>query len=434
MNKVKKINILKLKYLHTALIAGFLAMCVVIGVVIHARISIEDELYITKEHQSKIQRKFTESILSQEEVLGKLYSEDYKYNIYMGDLHLSVGDFAEAEAYYQHAIYLAPDITYDHYLKLIILYLRTNQVPKAEELENSVVDKSTQKLIKFKCKSNILLGDYYYQIGDGNLSNKKYKLADYYFDKLYVRKVKSREYIQKGILASYVQIADKFVQEKNYAEAYRFLKRAELIDSDNLIIKYKLALVLSYIDPEKSIDYFDILKKNKPQMVSFYLYYETLMRAAEIAKVRGELPESKLYTYKASSVKRFYENNIVNSEVIYLDFLHSKVQISAKSDKFILKYRLTNITTHNLSNVKMDVIFFNSGHPMATFTKTVFDKEIYLRPNETSPVININFNAPVHFKKNAYENISYEIYLYSNEKYKTLMYTGDFGNSLVTEF
>lgn len=433
MINLRKINLTKTKYLHTILIAAALSCMVVVAIVVHARMSIEDELYITNEHQSKMQRKFTESILSQEDVLGKLYSEDYKYNIYMGDLHLSVGDFAEAEAYYQQAIYLAPDATYDHYLKLMILYLRTHQIEKAEQLENSVVDKNSQKLIKFKCRANILLGDYYYQIKNGTLSNKKYKLAEYYFDKLNVRKVKSREYIKNGVLASFVQIADKYVDEQNYLEAYRFLKRAETVAPENLTIKYKLALVLSYIDPMKSIDYFDIIKKNKPQMVSFYLYYETLMRAAEICRVRGELPESKLYAYKAGSIKNFYENNIVNAEVIFLDFLHSKVLTSKKSDKFVLKYRLTNITTHNLSNVKMDVIFYNDGHPMATFTKTVFTKDIYLRPNETSPIININFNAPLHFKKNVYENISYEIYLYSNEKYKTLMYKGDFGESLVAE-
>lgn len=433
MNKFKFINKLtNTKYLNSFFAAIFVAALVVTFLSIDARMSIEDELYTTKEQQSKIQRKFTESILSQEHVLGRLYSDDYKYNIYMGNLHLSVGEYPEAEIYYKHAITLAPDATYEHYLKLLILYLNTNQPEKAEQIEHSAVDKNEQRLIKFKCKANMLLGDYYFKNNDGITANKKYRMADYYFDKLDLRKVKDRTYIQQAILASYVQIADKYVKEENYREAYRSLIRAEKIDYSNLTVKYKLALVLSYINPIKAIEYYDIIKKQEPQMLSFYLYYETLMRAAEICEIRGDKPSAKLYTYKASSAKNFYENNIINSDVIYLDFLISKIEPSKKFDRFILKYRLTNITTYILSNVKMDIIFYHKDEPLAQFTKTVFNKENYLRPNETSPIININFDAPKHYKKNVYEDINFEIYLYSNDKYKCLMYKGDFSKSLIT--
>lgn len=434
MNKFKFISKLThTKYLNSFFSAIFVAVLVVIFLSIQARMSIEDELYTTKDQQSKLQRKFTESILSQEHVLGRLYSDDYKYNIYMGNLHLSVGEYPEAEVYYKHAIALAPDATYEHYLKLLILYLNTDQPLKAEQIENSIVDKNEQRLIKFKCKANLLLGNYYFQHDNGTSANKKYKMAEYYFNKQDIRKVKDRTLIQNAIVASYVKIADQYVKEENYKEAYRNLIRAEKIAPANLTVKYKIALVLSYINPMKSIEYFDFIKKQEPQMLSFYLYYETLMRAAEICEVRGDKPFAKLYMYKASSTKNFYENNIINSEVIYLDFLHSKITTSKKSDKFTLKYRLTNVTTHILNNVKMDVIFYYKDEPMAKFTKTVYDKENFLRPNETSPIININYDAPKHYKKNIYEDINFEIYLYSNEKYKRLMYKGDFAQSLVTE-
>ena len=435
MNKPKKEKQenIKLSYFKAFLVGALIAALAVLTMSIYVRISIEEDLYLTKEQQNKVERKFTESILSQEDILNKLYSDDYKFNIYMGNLHMSVGEFPEAETYYKNATYLAPDATYEHYLRLIVLYLRTDRPEKAEEIEQSVVDKNSQRLIKFKCRANLYLADYYYHKNNGKASNKKYKLASYYFDKLNIRKVKSREYIEKGLLASYVQIADEYVENKNYLEAYRYLKRAESIDFDNLTVKYKLALVLSYINPMMSIEYYDLIKKHKPQMLSFYLYYEALMRAAEISNVRGDYPSGKLYAYKAGSIKNFYENNIVNPEVIRLDFLHSKIQTSKVFDKFTIKFRLSNITTHILDNVKVDIIFYRKDKPLAKFTKTILDKEKPLRPNETTPIITVNYDTPEHLKRNVYEEVYFEIYLYSNEKYKSLMYKGDFAQSLMTE-
>ena len=438
MNKfklqLKKIDFTKIKYFNTFFVAFLLALAVVITASIHARMSIDDELYITKESQSKLKRKFTESILSQEEALGKIYSDDYKYNIYIAGLNQSIGNFEKAEFYYKRAIYLAPMATYEHYLKLIALYLEYDKPQKAEEIESTVDDKSDQKLIKFKCNANILLGDYYYKHNEAKLANKKYTSANFYFNKLKRRVVRVREYIENGLLASNTKIADGFVKEQNYLEAYRYLKKAEKNAPDSILIKYKLALVLSHINPMKAIEYFDYIKVREPQNISFYLYYETLMRAAEISKIRGNMPEAKLYTYKASSAKSFYENNVVNPDVINFDFIHSKIQTSKKSDKFSLKFRVTNATSQNIYNLQMDTIFLMNGKPVAKFNQTLYDKDKMLHVGETSPVININYNAPQHYKKIEYPKVSFEIYLYKNPKYKYLFHKGDFSGSLVTEF
>jgi len=432
--KFKKPDFSRIKYLNTFMVAFFLALAVVVTASIHARMSIDDELYITKESQSKLKRKFTESILSQEEALGKIYSDDYKYNIYIAGLNQSIGNFEKAEFYYQRAIHLAPMATYEHYLKLIALYLEYEKPEKAEAIESSVDDKNDQKLIKFKCNANILMGDYYYRHLQPKLANKKYASANFYFDKLNRRVVKIREYIENGLLASNVKIADGYVNDKDFLEAYRYLKKAEKISPESILIKYKLALVLSHINPMKAVEYFDYIKGREPQKISFYLYYETLMRAAEICTIRKNMPEAKLYTYKASSVKNFYENNIINSDVIDFDFIHSKVQTSKKNDKFSLKFRVTNRTSKSIYNLQMDVIFLMNGKPVAKFNQTLYDKDKMLHVGETSPVININYVAPQHYKKVEYPNVSYEIYLYKNPKYKSLMYKGDYSKSLVTEF
>ena len=78
MINLKKFDIFKIKYFTTFFTAFCLAVVVVTGIIINARLSIEDQLYITKEHKSEFYKKFTASILSQQEFLEKMYSDDYK--------------------------------------------------------------------------------------------------------------------------------------------------------------------------------------------------------------------------------------------------------------------------------------------------------------------------------------------------------------------
>ena len=157
------------------------------------------------------------------------------------------------------------------------------------------------------------------------------------------------------------------------------------------------------------------------------------MRAADIARGRGDLPTSKLYTYKAASIKNFYQNNIINNDNVEFDFLQSKIQTSKKADKFILRFRVKNISNFNINNMKIDILIFRKGKLSASYTQTLFEKNP-LHINETSPIINVVHTGSKHYKKIAYPDISFEIYIYKNEKYKTLVYKGDFGSSLVTEY
>lgn len=391
-------------------------------------------MYLTREGKSKIKQKFTEQILSKEELLSKLYANNYRYNIYMGDLNKSVNHFERAEMFYKQAIKLAPFATFEHYLKLIDLYLKMDLPKKAEEVLYSIENTSDQYQIKFKCDAHILIADYYYKKNQPELALYNFEQSNFYFDKLLKRVVKVREYIDNGVLSSLVKIADNFVDKKDYYSAYKYLRKAEANSPNNMIVKYKLALVLSHVDPIQAIKYFDHVKIYKPQMISFYLYYETLMRAADISTKKGEHPEAKLYTYKAGSVKNFYTNNIVNSDIIDFNFVQAKIKTGEKSDTFTLKFRMKNIATYNLSNVKTDIIFLKSGKRWAKFNQTLFGGKNTLKPGQTSPIITVNFDAAAHYKKDTYENVEYEIYVYKNDKYKTLIHKGDFSKAHVTEF
>ena len=375
----KKVDLSKTKYVQTFLVAIFCSFLVVVIASIYARMSIDDRLYVTKESQSKVRKKIAESILSQGDLLEKIYSDDYRFNMYIAGLNQSVGDFLKAEYYYKRAVELVPDGIYDPHLRLIALYLEYKKPEKAEDVLADVIDKNSQKLFKFKCNANILLGDYYYKNNIPKMSVRKYNLANFYFDKMKRRVVKIREYIENGILASNVKIADNYVAENNYIEAYKHLKVAERYNPADMLIKYKIALVLSHIKPQRAIKYFDIIKTREPQLVSFNLYYETLMRAAEIATMNNKMAEAKLYNYKAGSVKTFYENNIVNSEVLLFDFLQAKIQPAKKSDKFSLKFRMANISHLPQSDINMEVHFYNKTNRVASFHRVLFPEKERLK-------------------------------------------------------
>ena len=105
MNKFKFISKLThTKYLNSFFSAIFVAVLVVIFLSIQARMSIEDELYTTKDQQSKLQRKFTESILSQEHVLGRLYSDDYKYMAFSNGCNSPIEAMKRYKNYILHEI------------------------------------------------------------------------------------------------------------------------------------------------------------------------------------------------------------------------------------------------------------------------------------------------------------------------------------------
>ena len=62
------------------------------------------------------------------------------------------------------------------------------------------------------------------------------------------------------------------VQSGLNTEALRYLKKAEKIVPDNMNIKYKLAIILSDLAPEESIEYIEKLLEIEPQNIDYNLY------------------------------------------------------------------------------------------------------------------------------------------------------------------
>ena len=205
------------------------------------------------------------------------------------------------------------------------------------------------------------------------------------------------------------------------SEAVRFLKKAEKYDSNNFTIRYKLAIVLSDLDPEKSVEYFEPLLDEIPQDIDYGVYNSALMKAANIADLDGRTTKAKYYRYKIHSVDLF-----VNRKVIYKNDIETNLN-SFSVRKVLFKYPLKaqyqflNVSNSDIINLKGDFVLCENNKPIETVTMTIANKTkpLYsgtLQPNE----VDIKFKKEIFTKKDL-NNYTIKIYLYKDKKFKTLV-------------
>ena len=83
-------------------------------------------------------------------------------------------------------------------------------------------------------------------------------------------------------------------------------------------------------------------------------------------------------------------------------------------------YEFLNISNTDIINLKADFVLTFKGKDIETITKTIANKNKPLFCNAVEPnIIDIKFNKKI-FTKKELENYTVKIYLYKDEKYKTL--------------
>jgi tetratricopeptide (TPR) repeat protein len=121
-------------------------------------------------------------------------------------LYETVADYKNAEMAYRFAIEKAKIGYYKPYYKLICVLLAQDRIDEAEDVLNSIKDLTDLDLIKFKTRSNIVLGDKYYSIGKFISSAKAYERANFYYSKLTKNDKKVVEAIKNRIINSLMDI------------------------------------------------------------------------------------------------------------------------------------------------------------------------------------------------------------------------------------
>lgn len=418
--KKSKTQIIK-EYLSTFLCSLCMAIIITTSLAIHARNEIIQDVFANNNEQSLMDRKVALKIIAETDLLEGLSNKSYSVCLHAGEICEVAGNYADAQKAYELAIHKAKPRFYKPYYKLICVLVAQEKFDKANAVLNNIDDITNKNLIKFKTRSYITIGDKYYSIGKFLSAAKSYENAKFYYDKFSKKDSVIEDSIKRRIINSYVQVADIMVKSGLNTDATRFLKKAEIYAPNDFKIRYKLAIILSDSDPEKSVEYFESLLKEIPQEIDYGVYNTALMKSANIADLDGRTTQAKYYRYKIRSIDMF-----VNRKVVYKNDIETTLKsFSIKKVLFtyplVATYQFLNASNSDIINLKGDFVLCINDKPIETITKTVSDKRKPLLSGAMdSNEVDLKFQKKI-FTKKELENYTIKIYLYKDDKYKTLV-------------
>lgn len=412
---------LLIEYSRTVLCSLLTAAFITFCLSIHARNEMIKDISSIAEEQSKIDRNTAIEIITQSNLLKDLKNKTYSVCMHAGEIYESAGDYKDAQRAYELAIEKAKPKVYRPYYRLITVLVAQEKFKDAISVLDNIKDFSDKGLIKFKTRSYLTIGDKYYSIGKFLSAAKMYENAEFYYNKFSKKDKVIVNSIENRIINSYLNTADIMVKTGYNSEAVRFLKKAEKYSADNYNIRYKLAIVLSDLDPEESVKYFESLLEEVPQNIDYGAFGRALMKAANIADLDNRPTQAKYYRYRIHSIDMFINRKVLYKNDIETSLISFSVRKSLFKYPLIATYQFLNISNNDIINLKGDFVLCINNKPIETITKVVANKDNALLSNTyEGNVIRVKFKKSILTKKEL-ENYTIKIYLYKDEKYKTLV-------------
>lgn len=409
------------EYVRTVLISIGIAIVITTSLTIHARNEMIKDVFASAQRQKTLDRRVALEIITQTNLLEGLGGKNYAVCMHAGEIYEIAEDYLDAEKAYRLAIEKAKPNVYTPYAKLIYVLAAQGKFDEAENVLNSIKDFTDKKLIKFKTRAYLTIGDKYYSIGKFLSAAKMYEKAAFYYNKFSKKDSVVDKSITDRIINSYMQVADIMVKTGLNSDAVRFLKKAEKYAPNDNQIKYKLAIVLSDSNPEESIEYLEELLEKIPQDIDYGVYNRALMKAANIADLDGRTTKAKYYRYKIHSIDLFLNRKVVYRNDIEVSLNSFSIKKTLFKYPLKAKYHFINVSNADIINLKGDFVLCLKGKPIETITKTIADKDSPMFVNPTDPnEVSICFKKKIYTKKEL-ENYTIKIYIYKDEKYKTLV-------------
>lgn len=407
------------EYLRTILFSILFAVVITSSLAIHARNEMIKDLYNQANVQKTIDKTHAQELVAKADAIVDLETKKYSVCLHTGEIYEMAGEYEKAQHAYELAVAKAKSGVYKPYYKLICVLVAQEKFDLAFAILDNIQDAENKALIKFKTRSYIVIGDKYYSIGKFLSAAKSYEKAEYYYNMFSKKDKVVEKAIKTRILNSYLNASDVLVKAGLNSDAVRFLKKAKKYDPKNTIITYKLAVIYSDLDPEKSVEYLEMLLDVAPQTVDYNIYGRALMKAAHIAELDGRPTKAKYYRYKIHSIDLFINRKVVyqnDIEPIVVSFI-----IKKKFFKYPLNvdFKFKNISNNDIVNLYADFVLTVKGKPVETVSMQISgkDKPLFSNGGETD-VIPVKFNKTV-FTKKELEYYAVDIYIYKDKKYKT---------------
>lgn len=412
-----------MEYFRTVAISFSAAFIFTVLLSIHARSEMIKNLYVNIEERQKLDEQLARQLVAQSDLTKDLINKKYSICLQVGNLYETAQDYANAQFAYELAVKKVRAGVYTPYARLVGVLIAQEKFDEARDVLKSVIDVQNKKLIKFKTRSYIEMGDKYYSIGKFLSAAKSYEKAEFYYNRFSRKDKEIENSIITRIVNAYIETANVMVKSGYNTDAVRFLKKAEKYRPDDFEISYKLAIIYSDLEPELSVKYFEKLIDVAPQNIDHGVYSKALMKAANIADLDGRKTQAKYYRYKIHSVDLFVNNKVVyrNDLEVILDSFSVKKWLFRYRLK--AKYRFKNVSGQNLKNVAADFVLRNGDRIVETISKKIVTKDfpLYSNGGET-PEIQVLFDKNI-FTKKELEQYLIDIYLYKDEKYKTKVCT-----------
>lgn len=409
------------EYVRTVIVSICIAIIITTSLAINARNEMIKDLYNEASKQIIVNKSQAEEIIAKADAISNLEHKSYAVCMHVGDLYASAGENSKAQHAYEIAITKAKPNILKPYARLIVVLVAQEKFNLADAILENIPDTDNKELIKFKSRSYIVIGDKYYSIGKFLSAAKSFEKAEFYYNKFAKKDKVVTKSIETRIIKSYVQAADVMVKMGLNSDAIRFLKKAEKYDPNNNQIKYKLAIIYSDLDPEKSVEYLEELLEKIPQHIDYDIFGRALMKAAHIADLDGRSTKAKYYRYKIHSIDLF-----LNRKVVYPDDIETTVE-SFIIKKAIFKYpikanfKFSNVSNSDIINLYADFVLTIKDKPIETYTTQISNrnKPLFSNGGETA-TIPVTFNKKA-FTKKELENYAIKIYIYKDKKYKTFL-------------
>lgn len=424
-NKKKSLVAVFTEYARTVGISFLVALIFTLLLSFHARSEMIKNLYVNASEQQKIDEQLARQLVTQSDFMKDLRQKRYSVCLQVGLLYEAAKDYSNAQSAYEIALLKARPGVYTPYYRLASVLIAQEKFNEAQSIIKSVEDVNNKNLVKFKTRSYIEMGDKYYSIGKFLSAAKCYEKSKYYYDKFVTKDSVVDNAIIERIVGAYTEAADAIVKNGFNSDAVRYLKKAEKYRPKNFSIRYKLAIIYSDLDPIESVKYFEDLVKEYPQDIDYGVYSKALIKSANIADLEGNSTQAKFYRYRIHSLDIFVNNKVVykNDVEIYMDsFIVRKLWL-----KYSLKgkYRIKNISHVDVKNLSADFVLrhVDKDKSLEVVTKKVVipKSPLYSNGGVTDEIFVI-FDKNI-FTKKELEHYVIDIYLYKDDKYKTLVRT-----------
>lgn len=422
-NRTKTKKQVLIEYIRTIGVSFFIALLITFYLTIQARKDMVKNVYINASEKQKIEERIAKQLVAQSDLMKDLRTKSYAICMQVGHLYEVIHDYQNAQIAYELAIEKSKPQVYQAYAKLVDVLVAQEKFEEANSILDGIRDIKNKSLIKTKTRAYINMGDKYYSLGKFLSAAKSYEKAKFYYDKFAKKDKEIEKSIEVRITNAYIETAGVMVARGQNSDAVRFLKRAEKLAPNSFSIKYKLAIIYSDSDPLESVKYFDELLKERPQDIDSGTYGKALMKAANIEDAKGNFTQAKYYRYKIRSIDLFTNRKVVyknDIEVMLLSFSVKKVWL-----KYKLKpvYKFANISNIDVINMSATFVLRNGEDEVERVDKNIVNRSYPLLSNggETNEV-EVVFGKNI-FTKRELKQYEIDVYLYKDEKYKTLVNT-----------